>query len=44
MGRAYKSTYWIGPKEELIVAYFTQFIPALNMNEHGKLLTQVTNP
>ena len=28
-------------KEELIVVYFTQLIPALNINDHGKLRTQV---
>jgi hypothetical protein len=35
------STYWINLKEELIVIYFTQLIPALNINDHGKLRTQL---
>ena len=40
-GGAYHSNYWIDPKEELIVVYFTQLIPALNINDHGKLRIQV---
>ena len=40
-GGAYHSNYWIDPNEELIVVYFTQLIPALNINDHGKLRTQV---
>ncbi|WP_222983298.1 serine hydrolase domain-containing protein [Flagellimonas meishanensis] len=36
-GGAYHSTYWVDPIEELIVAYFTQLIPAVNIDDHGKL-------
>ena len=36
-GGAYHSTYWVDPKEELVVVYFTQLIPAGNVDEHGKL-------
>ncbi|MDB4023561.1 beta-lactamase family protein [bacterium] len=40
-GGAYHSTYWVDPNEELIVVYFTQLIPAQNIDDHGKLRTQV---
>jgi len=36
-GGAYHSTYWIDPKEELVVTYFTQLIPAREMDDHPKL-------
>ena len=36
-GGAYHSTYWVDPEEELIVVYFTQLIPAGNVDDHGKL-------
>lgn len=36
-GGAYHSTYWADPKEELLVVYFTQLIPAGNIDDHGKL-------
>tara|TARA_B000000460_G_scaffold73092_1_gene50527 strand:- start:417 stop:1709 length:1293 start_codon:yes stop_codon:yes gene_type:complete len=36
-GGAYHSTYWVDPKEEMVVVYFTQLIPALNINDHDKL-------
>lgn len=36
-GGAYHSTYWVDPKEELVVVYFTQLIPAGNIDDHGKL-------
>jgi len=36
-GGAYHSTYWVDPKEELIVVYFTQLIPAENIDDHEKL-------
>ena len=36
-GGAYHSVYWIDPKEELIVVYFTQLIPANGLDDHDKL-------
>jgi CubicO group peptidase (beta-lactamase class C family) len=36
-GGAYHSTYWVDPKEQLVVVYFTQVIPARNLDDHDKL-------
>ena len=36
-GGAYHSSYWVDPKEQLVVVYFTQLIPASNIDDHGKL-------
>ena len=36
-GGAYHSTYWIDPVEGLVVTYFTQVIPANNLDDHQKL-------
>lgn len=36
-GGAYHSSYWVDPKEQLVVVYFTQLIPAPNIDDHGKL-------
>ncbi len=36
-GGAYHSTYWVDPKEELVVVYFTQLIPAIGVDDHSKL-------
>jgi CubicO group peptidase (beta-lactamase class C family) len=36
-GGAYHSTYWVDPKEELVVVYFTQVIPADGLDDEGKL-------
>ncbi len=36
-GGAYHSVYWVDPKEQMIVVYFTQLIPAGNIDDHGKL-------
>jgi len=36
-GGAYHSSYWIDPKEKLVVVYFTQVIPAQNLNDHQLL-------
>jgi CubicO group peptidase (beta-lactamase class C family) len=36
-GGAYHSTYWVDPKEELVVVYFTQVIPADGLDDDGKL-------
>ncbi len=36
-GGAYHSNYWVDPAEELVVVYFTQLIPAGNLDDHSKL-------
>lgn len=36
-GGAYHSVYWVDPKEQLIVVYFTQVNPARNLDDHDKL-------
>ena len=36
-GGAYHSTYWVDPKEKLVVVYFTQLIPAGNIDDFAKL-------
>jgi len=36
-GGAYHSEYWADPKEDLLVVYFTQLIPANGLDDHGKL-------
>lgn len=36
-GGAYHSTYWVDPEEELVVVYFTQLIPASQIDDHAKL-------
>ena len=36
-GGAYHSTYWVDPKEDLVVVYFTNLIPAGSIDDHGKL-------
>lgn len=36
-GGAYHSVYWVDPKEQLVVVYFTQLIPAGGVDDHGKL-------
>jgi len=36
-GGAYHSTYWVDPKEELVVAYMTQLIPAGGLDDHQTL-------
>lgn len=36
-GGAYHSSYWVDPEEELVVVYFTQLIPAPNIDDHDKL-------
>jgi CubicO group peptidase (beta-lactamase class C family) len=40
-GGAYHSVYWVDPKEELVVTYFTQLIPAEGVDDHQKLKTLV---
>ncbi len=36
-GGAYHSTYWVDPKEQLVVVYFTQLMRAGDIDDHGKL-------
>ena len=36
-GGAYHSSYWVNPKEELIVVYFTQVIPISDVQDHDTL-------
>ncbi|MYB32204.1 MAG: serine hydrolase, partial [Acidobacteria bacterium] len=33
---AYHSSYWVDPKEELVVVYLAQLIPAGNLDDHAK--------
>jgi len=40
-GGAYHSSYWVDPEEELVVVYFTQLIPAPNIDDHAKLRTLI---
>lgn len=36
-GGAYHSNYWVDPKEEMVVVYFTQLIPDGGLDDHNKL-------
>lgn len=36
-GGAYHSTYWVDPREELVVVYLTQLIPAGGIDDHATL-------
>jgi CubicO group peptidase (beta-lactamase class C family) len=36
-GGAYHSVYWVDPREELVVVYLTQLIPARAVDDHAKL-------
>lgn len=36
-GGAYHSTYWVDPREELVVVYLTQLVPAGDIDDFGKL-------
>jgi CubicO group peptidase (beta-lactamase class C family) len=36
-GGAYHSTYWVDPKEQLVVVYLTQLIPAGDIDDHAKV-------
>ncbi|MDM7923300.1 MAG: serine hydrolase domain-containing protein [Pyrinomonadaceae bacterium] len=40
-GGAYHSSYWIDPKEQLVVVYMSQLIPAGTIDDHGKLRSLV---
>jgi CubicO group peptidase (beta-lactamase class C family) len=36
-GGAYHSTYWVDPKEDMVVVYLTQLAPARSIDDFGKL-------
>jgi CubicO group peptidase (beta-lactamase class C family) len=36
-GGAYHSVYWVDPKEQLVVVYFTQLLPSGGLDDHAKL-------
>ncbi len=40
-GGAYHSTYWVDPNEDMVVVYFTQLLPAKNIDDHSKLRTLI---
>tara|TARA_B100000686_G_C16781048_1_gene971888 strand:+ start:10 stop:1293 length:1284 start_codon:yes stop_codon:yes gene_type:complete len=40
-GGAYHSTYWVDPNEDMVVVYFTQLLPAINIDDHSKLRTLI---
>ena len=36
-GGAYHSTYWVDPREDLVVVYLTQVLPAAGLDDMGKV-------
>ncbi len=40
-GGAYHSNYWVDPKEQLVVVYMTQAIPATGLDDYGKLRAMI---
>jgi CubicO group peptidase (beta-lactamase class C family) len=40
-GGAYHSTYWVSPKDRIVVVFFTQLLPATGSDIHGKLRTMI---
>ena len=40
-GGAYHSSYWVDPKKELVVVYFTQLLPARDLDDQDKLHTLI---
>jgi CubicO group peptidase (beta-lactamase class C family) len=36
-GGAYHTTYWVDPREELVVVYMTQLVPAGNVDDQAKV-------
>lgn len=36
-GGAYHTNYWVDPKEQMVVVYFTQLLPAGSIDDYGKL-------
>jgi CubicO group peptidase (beta-lactamase class C family) len=40
-GGAYGSTYWVDPKEDMVVVYFKQLIPTGGLDDQAKLRTLI---
>jgi CubicO group peptidase (beta-lactamase class C family) len=40
-GGAYHSTYWVDPREQLVVVYLTQLNPAMEIDDFGKVRSLV---
>jgi CubicO group peptidase (beta-lactamase class C family) len=40
-GGAYHTTYWVDPREELVVVHLTQLVPAGTVDDQGKIRTLV---
>jgi CubicO group peptidase (beta-lactamase class C family) len=40
-GGAYGSTYWVDPKEDMVVVYFKQLIPTNGLDDQNKLRTLI---
>jgi CubicO group peptidase (beta-lactamase class C family) len=36
-GGAYHSTYWVDPREQMVVVYLTQLLPAGDLDDHAKV-------
>ncbi len=36
-GGAYHSTYWVDPKEQMVVVYLTQLLPAGDLDDQAKV-------
>ena len=40
-GGAYHTTYWVDPREELVVVHLTQLLPAGDVDDQGKVRTLI---
>jgi CubicO group peptidase (beta-lactamase class C family) len=40
-GGAYHSTYWVSPRDNLVVVFFTQLTPSVGSDAQGKLRTMI---
>jgi len=40
-GGAYHSNYWVDPREQMVVVYMTQVIPATGLDDYGKLRAMI---
>jgi CubicO group peptidase (beta-lactamase class C family) len=40
-GGAYGSAYWVDPKQDMVVVYFKQLLPAYGVDDHSKLRTMI---
>jgi len=40
-GGAYGSSYWVDPKQDLVVVYFKQLIPTKGLDDQSKLRTLI---